>query len=227
MTSTYLIIAIVAYLLGSIPFGYILVLLFRKQDIRSFGSGNIGATNVARSGGRGLGIATLLLDIVKGYLAVFAAQRILPLHHTDATITQGDQIIHIITFPDFSIGLALAAVFAILGHCFPVWLKGRGGKGVATGLGVFLAIAPKAVAIAVVVFALIFLLTRFVSLASVVSAAAFPILAILLYRGTITRTLVASMWFVSFVIILKHRTNIARLFEGTEPKFDSKKVPQA
>ena len=222
MTITYLGIAIVAYLLGSIPFGYILVRLFLRQDIRAFGSGNIGATNVARSGAKRLAIVTLFLDAAKGYLAVLAAQHLLRMHPAESTITQDSQIVHVITFPDVSIGLALAAVFAILGHVFPIWLRFKGGKGVATGLGVFLAIAPKAVAVAVAIFILVFAAFRYVSLASIVAAALFPIAAMLLYRSSMTRTLAAGMWFVSMVIILKHSTNIERLVNRTEHRFGEK-----
>src|SRR5215813_2105287 len=111
MLSLYIIVAAVAYLLGSIPFGYLLVKIFRGQDIRTTGSGNIGATNVARSGAKGLGVATLLLDALKGFVAVVIAQHIAP-GNTDIAVA--------------------AAVAAILGHVFPVWLGFRGGKGVAT-----------------------------------------------------------------------------------------------
>src|SRR5664279_4462323 len=120
----------IAYLLGSIPFGYLLVRVFRKEDIRKQGSGNIGATNVARSGAKGLGLATLLLDLGKGYAAVKIAQYIAP--------------------GMYDVAVA-AAVAAVVGHVFPVWLKFRGGKGVATALGVFLALTwPSAVAILLV-----------------------------------------------------------------------------
>ena len=133
----YVIVAVVSYLLGSIPFGYILVRLFRGEDVRATGSGNIGATNVMRSGSKGLGIATLILDASKGYCAVAlaAAFATSSLAHQ---ISSADSV-------NRSIAMALAAAFAILGHIFPVWLKFKGGKGVATGVGSFLALAPKAV----------------------------------------------------------------------------------
>ena len=115
-----------AYLLGSIPFGYLLVRLVRKEDIREVGSGNIGATNVLRSGAKGLGIATLLLDLLKGYAAVLIARHVAPANY------------------DLAVA---AAVAAVLGHVFPVWLGFRGGKGVATALGVFLALVPPAAAL--------------------------------------------------------------------------------
>lgn len=221
MTLDYIIIAAVAYFLGSIPFGYILVRLFLKQDVRSFGSGNIGATNVARSGAKRLAILTLFLDAGKGYAAVFAARHLLRLlHPAESTYQQGNQIFHVVRFPDLSIALALAAAFAILGHVFPVWLRFKGGKGVATGLGAFLAIVPKAVAVAVAIFLVLFAAFRYVSLASIVAASLFPLAAILLYRTTImTRTLAAAMWFVSIVIVLKHSANIERLLNRTEPRF--------
>src|ERR1700736_6601163 len=132
-----------AYLLGSIPFGYVLVKIFRKQDIRTTGSGNIGATNVARSGAKGLGIATLLLDCGKAFLAVKIAQHIAP--------------------GNYDLAVA-AAVAAILGHVFPIWLGFRGGKGVASALGVFLALTPASAVAVFAIFLAILFLTRYVSL---------------------------------------------------------------
>lgn len=196
--------SVIAYLLGSIPFGYLLVRLFFKRDIRSVGSGNIGATNVARSGAKGLGVLTLVLDAAKGYVAVSVAL-VLTIHRGGADAA-----------------LALAAVFAILGHAFPVWLKFKGGKGVATGLGVFLAIAPREVLISLAIFLLVFAAWRIVSLASIVSAAVFPLLAYWLNRGTAGVVLLAA-GFVSVLIIAKHHTNIRRLCQGTEPRFGNKK----
>ncbi len=132
------IVAFIGYLLGSIPFGFLLVLAFRKEDIRSLGSGNIGATNVVRSGAKGLGALTFLLDAAKGYLAVFAAG-------------------HLVFWPSPPTTLlydlpAIAAAFAVLGHMYPVWLKFKGGKGVATALGVFLALSPAAALIGLAAF---------------------------------------------------------------------------
>jgi glycerol-3-phosphate acyltransferase PlsY len=191
-----------AYLLGSIPFGYLLVKIFRKQDIRATGSGNIGATNVARSGAKGLGIATLLLDLAKGYIAVIIAQHLAP------------------TSYDLAVA---AAVAAILGHVFPIWLAFRGGKGVATALGVFLALTwPSALCI-LAVFAVIFLLTRYVSLASIIAAATFPIFAFWFvpYR---TPIVIVGLLFIPLLIIVKHQQNIRRLLSGTESRFGSRKV---
>jgi acyl phosphate:glycerol-3-phosphate acyltransferase len=144
-----------SYLLGSIPFGYILMLIFRGQDVRRTGSGNIGATNVARSSAV-LGVLTLALDALKGLAAVL--------------ITRA-------AFPGQGVLAGVAALFAIAGHVFPVWLKFRGGKGVATGLGSFIMLAPKAVLVMIAVFVAIVLTFRYVSLGSIVAVALFPVLA--------------------------------------------------
>ncbi|HWS98491.1 MAG TPA: glycerol-3-phosphate acyltransferase, partial [Candidatus Methylomirabilis sp.] len=133
-----LLIVVVSYFLGSIPFGYLLVRIFRGEDVRQTGSGNIGATNVARTGSKGLAIATLLLDALKGYVAVahvfhFAS------HHPDHVPDFGPHAVYILA--------ALAALFALLGHMFPIWLRFKGGKGVATAVGAFLGIAPAAIAV--------------------------------------------------------------------------------
>jgi acyl phosphate:glycerol-3-phosphate acyltransferase len=227
MSTNLVIIALVAYLLGSIPFGYILVKLFLKQDIRTTGSGNIGATNVARSGNKGLAIATLLLDAGKGALAVFGIQ----LAYPDYWNWIGAQVVsqppgH---QPDpmpasVLFSMAIAALFAIIGHCYPVWLKFKGGKGVATAIGAFAVLSPKAAAAAFVCFVAIFLVTRYVSVASILSAAAFPFF--LHYLGPESRT--AAPIFIaaaaSLLIILKHHGNIRRLATGTEPKFGKKAI---
>src|SRR5690349_18677543 len=146
----YLIVALIAYLLGSIPFGYLLLRVFRGEDVRQHGSGNIGATNVARKA-PGLGIATLVLDAAKGYAAVVIAWR---LAESRARGLAPDPT------PVY-ICIGLAAIFALIGHIFPVWLKFKGGKGVATGVGVFIGIMPKAVLIVLAVFALIFAAFRY------------------------------------------------------------------
>ncbi|MGI4830176.1 MAG: glycerol-3-phosphate 1-O-acyltransferase PlsY [Janthinobacterium lividum] len=194
----------IAYLLGSIPFGYLLVRFFRKEDIRAQGSGNIGATNVARAGGKSLGIVTLLLDLAKGLVAVLLARHLVP------------------GLPGFPSDLAvLAAVAAVLGHIFPVWLNFRGGKGVATALGVFLALAPTVALAGVGVFALVVLATRLVGLASVAAAALFPVFALLLMPDR-TPVFVGGVMLISLLVIIKHQGNIARLLQGTEPRFGSK-----
>jgi len=215
----YIIVAVVSYLLGSIPFGYILVRLFRGEDVRATGSGNIGATNVMRSGSKGLGIATLLLDASKGYCAVALAA-------TFATSSLAYQISSAGS-ANRSIAMALAAAFAILGHIFPAWLKFKGGKGVATGVGSFLALAPKAVLVVLLIFAAIVAVSRYVSLGSIVATAAFPVFALLFYRGNITPAFVITTLGAAALIIAKHHQNIRRLLAGTENRFGSKKGASA
>jgi glycerol-3-phosphate acyltransferase PlsY len=189
----------VAYLLGSIPFGYLLVRVFRKQDIREQGSGNIGATNVARSGAKGLGLATLLLDLGKAYLAVAIAQHLAP--------------------GSYDVAVA-AAVAAVLGHVFPVWLGFRGGKGVASALGVFLALTwPSALAV-LVVFVAVFALTRYVSLASIIGSALFPFFGFH-FVALHTPMVIFGFLFIPLLVIVKHRGNIRRLLSGTEGRFGS------
>ena len=194
-------ILVTAYLLGSIPFGYLLVRFFRKEDIRAIGSGNIGATNVARSGSKGLGIATLLLDCLKAFAAVAIARHFAP--------------------GNFELA-ALAAVAAILGHCFPVWLKFRGGKGIASALGVYLALSWPTGLCALGVFILVTLISRYVSLGSIAGAAILP-LFFLLFTPDHSPTVVSCVLFISLLVIIKHRANIARLKAGTESKFGSSK----
>ena len=200
-----LVVVAVAYLLGSIPFGYLLVRFVRKEDIRAAGSGNIGATNVARSGGKGLGILTLILDLLKGFGAVLIAKHVTPGSGALAS--------------DLAV---LAAVAAVLGHVFPAWLRFRGGKGVATALGVFLALAPRVALAAVVVFALLVAMTRIVSLASIAAAAAIPLFAIVLVPDR-SPVYLGGVIFIALLVIVKHRANIARLMNHTEPRFGSRK----
>jgi glycerol-3-phosphate acyltransferase PlsY len=192
--------ALVAYLLGSIPFGYLIVKLTRRGDIRRQGSGNIGATNVARTAGIAAGSLTLLLDAGKGYLAVWLAGR-----WTGGSIRW----------------MMLAAVFAILGHIFPVWLGFRGGKGVATGLGLFLPICAKAVAAGVILWLLVVWFWRYVSLGSVVAAAALPILIYLLYAPPHAppEAVTFGAILISLLVIWKHRENMQRVIGGTENRF--------
>lgn len=200
--------AAIAYLLGSIPFGYWLVWLFRKEDIRETGSGNIGATNVLRTGSRWLGMLTLVLDIGKGFLAVEIARH----------LTTGQHAVE---------AGSIAAVFAVIGHVFTVWLHGKGGKGVATALGVFLALATLPALCSLAVFILLTLLTRYVSLASMLAAASFPVWVWLgehFFRINygIGAIFIASTILVPAIILIKHRKNIDRLLHGTEYRFGSK-----
>lgn len=202
-------VAIVAYLLGSIPFGFLLVKLFRKEDIRTIGSGNIGATNVVRSGAKGLGALTFLLDAVKGFVAVFLCGWL--------TLWPSPPMAILVGLP------AIAAIFAVLGHMYPIWLRFKGGKGVATAFGVFLALAPRAALIGLAVFITVFLIWRYVSLASIASAIAFPIAALLL-SGHDSPLFTAAVVLIPLAVILKHRQNIQRLWNGTEYRFGNAKA---
>lgn len=194
-----------AYLLGSIPFGYLLVLMIYGSDVRQTGSGNIGATNVSRTSPV-LGVITLLLDALKGVAAVALA--LFWIHGTRQ--------------------LAFAAAFAaICGHMFPVWLGFRGGKGVATGLGSFILLAPQAVLIAIAIFVAVVVVFRWVALGSVVASASLPPLAWALREahrtagaGGINRSQ-PLLWITlaAVLIVLKHHGNIRRMLAGAEPRF--------
>lgn len=203
---TFCLIAAVSYLLGSIPFGYLLVRVFQGEDVRLSGSGNIGATNVSRKS-PGLGIATLLLDALKGTAAV-AISRILA-EHMGASGRAIDY-------------MGVAALFAIVGHVFPFWLKFRGGKGVATGLGSFVLIAPKAVLIAAAVFVLVVAVFRYVSVGSIVSAAVFPL--IMWWMGQFQINALIPVGLASLLIVARHSQNIRRIFAGTESRLGSKRA---
>lgn len=219
MISIYLIIAAIAYLLGSIPFGYLLVRIFRGEDIRQTGSGNIGATNVARSGAKGLGIATLALDTVKGFVAVLLAA-ILVRRQFPPVMFCGNPVIEA-----RMLGMSIAALFAVLGHVFPVWLKFKGGKGVATALGVFCILFPKAILVSLAIFVLVVATTRYVSLGSILAAIAFPIAAYFLEYPDRLPLLLISV--VALIIVLKHHQNIRRMLAGTENRFGSGKSQTA
>jgi glycerol-3-phosphate acyltransferase PlsY len=185
----------VSYLLGSIPFGYILVRLFKAEDLRESGSGNIGATNVARSS-PALGVLTLLLDGLKGAAAVTLARELRPGEMTLA---------------------ALAALAVILGHMFPVWLKFCGGKGVATGLGSFLLVAPKSVMVVIGIFLVVVAASRYVSLGSLIAVALLPFVAWKLDGLAGAPLAVAGV--ASMLVIAKHHGNIRRLLAGAESRF--------
>ena len=198
MNSAWL-IPLAAYLLGSVPFGFLLVKVTQKRDVRGAGSGNIGAANVTRVAGTGAGVLTLLLDAAKGYAAVWLAAR-----------WSGGNIRW----------MMLAALLAIAGHMFPVWLCFRGGKGVATGLGVFLPICAPAVAAAGVVWLLSVVFWRYASLGSMAAAASLPIFVYMLYAPGYAPPLAVSLGTVAIalLVIAKHWPNIERLAAGTESR---------
>jgi acyl phosphate:glycerol-3-phosphate acyltransferase len=202
------VIAAVSYLLGSIPFGYLLVRTFRGEDVRRSGSGNIGATNVSRKSPV-LGVLTLLLDALKGTAAVLLAYLVVG------------------RTPELSrayLLISLAALFAVIGHMFPVWLKFRGGKGVATGLGSFVVIAPKSVLLAVGIFIATVLVFRYVSLGSIVAVAFFPLLVYEMHaygNDPVALMLITS---TSLLIIIKHHENVRRLLAGTESRVGVKRA---
>ncbi|HEY6129955.1 MAG TPA: glycerol-3-phosphate 1-O-acyltransferase PlsY [Candidatus Acidoferrum sp.] len=197
------------YLLGSIPFGLILAKLFGKKDVRAEGSGNIGATNVARVAGPTAGILTLSLDAGKGWAAVWLAARVM---HGDAAF------------------MVIAGFLALLGHCFPLWLRFRGGKGVATAAGVFGALCPEAMLAAAILFALVVWFWRYVSLASLTAAAAIPLLIYFLWAPHFAppNMVTVGSLAIAALVIFQHRGNIGRLLRGEEPKFSlSKKQDEA
>lgn len=194
--NSFLVTAACSYFLGSIPFGYILVRIFRGQDVRTTGSGNIGATNVSRTS-PALGALTLLLDALKGLAAVALARA---------------------WYPDQKVLMGVAALMAIVGHVFPAWLKFKGGKGVATGFGAFLLLAPTTIFLMIGVFASVAALSRQVSLASIVTVAMFPLAAWILNSYSDMPQMLAFMATASILIIAKHHGNIRRLLAGTEPR---------
>lgn len=195
-----LVFVFVGYLLGSIPFGIILARIFGGQDVREHGSGNIGATNVSRVAGPVAGVLTLILDTAKGVAAVWLAGEFTE-HNASAMI--------------------LAGLGALLGHSFPVWLKFKGGKGVATALGVFLELCPMAALAALVVFVLVVAFWRYVSLGSLSAAAAMPLLVYFLWAPGHAPPLVITLGtlFAAALIFYKHDANLQRLVDGTEPKY--------
>ncbi|HWY23173.1 MAG TPA: glycerol-3-phosphate 1-O-acyltransferase PlsY [Candidatus Acidoferrum sp.] len=219
-------IAALSYLLGSIPFGYLLVRIFRGEDVRQSGSGNIGATNVSRKSPV-LGAVTLLLDALKGSAAVALAiafsrsdilgwnESNLPLQPDHPWSPMPSVVI---------IRAAVAALSAVVGHMFPVWLRFRGGKGVATALGAFALIAPQAVLVASGIFIVTVLAFRYVSLGSIVAVAFFPLLVFVMRAYENVLLALVCMAITSLLIVVKHHENIRRLIAGTENRIGAKRA---
>lgn len=194
---------VISYLLGSIPVGYLIVSATTGSDVRQTGSGGTGATNVSRRAGTGAGVVTLILDALKGAAAVLIASIFF-------------------TGVDSAWWIGAAGLIAILGHIFPIWLGFRGGKGVATGVGVFAVLTPFAVFCSAVVFVGIFTVTRYVSLASITAALMMPVFVLIygLFEPSldmIPNLVIALLG--AILIVLAHSANIARLLSGTESKF--------
>jgi glycerol-3-phosphate acyltransferase PlsY len=206
-----LIVGAASYLLGSIPFGYLLVRIFRGEDVRKSGSGNIGATNVSRKS-PALGVLTLLLDALKGTCAVWLAKLLL--------MRGAPGGFGVNAYPMMS----LAALCAILGHMFPLWLRFRGGKGVATAVGAFALIVPRATLEAFAIFVVVAVASRYVSLASIIAAISLPIFAWFLLRHRDDGRLLTLVLIVTAaaLVIVKHRENIRRLLAGTENRFGTR-----
>ena len=185
-----IIVSVYSYFLGSIPFGFILTKIFLKQDIRETGSGNIGATNVLRTGNKFLAILTLVLDFLKGYMTI------------------------IITLKYFNDLILLSALICLLGHIFSIWLKFKGGKGVATYLGILLALSVNYFLIFIIVWVSILLIFKYSSLSSILAA-----FGIFIYEYFFLENNILSFLFISFIIILyAHRSNILKLISKTETK---------
>lgn len=195
----YVLAAALGYLLGSVPFGLVLCRAFGYGDIRTIGSGNIGATNVLRTGSKPLALATLILDSGKGAVAVLLA------HY----------------FLDFNAAM-LAGLAALIGHTFPVWLKFKGGKGVATTLGTLIALKPVLGLAACGIWLLTALIFRYSSLAALVAIALTPVISHFLYHDA---TLSALCAFIAALVWIKHRANLKRLCAGEEPKIGKKNKP--
>ncbi len=194
-TLAFMVILFIIYLIAAIPTGVVLSRLMGSEDVRQAGSGNIGATNVYRVAGKLAGVLTLVGDILKGFLPLLAFRSWM-----SPTPTQ----------------LGVACCIAIIGHCYPIYLKFKGGKGIAIALGVFLILSPKAVLGAVIIFIIAVAITRYVSLGSILAAMSAPLLILMLnYPQPIFLTAL----FIATLVTWRHRTNIRRLLDGTENRF--------
>jgi glycerol-3-phosphate acyltransferase PlsY len=211
-----LLLVVLSYLVGSIPFSYLVVRMVAGVDIRMHGSGNVGATNVVRNAGKLPGLLALVLDGAKGYAAVTLAGYLTGQPGWPPLDPTGSSPLHSRAF-----WLAFAGLIAMLGHIFPVWLHFRGGKGVATAAGVFLAIDPRATAAAALIFLIAALATRFVSVGSLAAAASVPIFLQFLTRAPYWMVLVSIA--ISLTVIVRHRANIERLASGRERRIGGRK----
>jgi glycerol-3-phosphate acyltransferase PlsY len=206
---TFASVLIVSYFLGSIPFGYLAGRL-AGIDIRKSGSGNIGATNVVRVLGKAYGYPVFFLDFLKGLAAVKLSVLIVARVQLEWS---SPEILGI-----------LAAIFSVTGHCFPVWLKFRGGKGIATSAGALFGLMPLATLVGLAVWVVVFWLTRYVSLASMAAAVALPLVIAILARlnQAYGKALFCSSLCIAAVVIWRHHSNLSRLIRGTEPRFTRK-----
>lgn len=191
-------LALMGYAIGSIPFSFLVARLFGVKDVRAVGSGNVGATNVMRSAGKFPGALALVLDGLKGAATVWLAR----------SLTTSEAAV------------CIAGLSAVIGHLFPVWLGFRGGKGVATGAGLFIPLAPAALGAAIAIFVLTVGVTRFVSLASILATLTLPAAAWWLDAGT---TVSVTALIAAAMVVAKHHENIGRLVRGVEPRLGSKR----
>jgi glycerol-3-phosphate acyltransferase PlsY len=209
-------LVIVSYLIGSIPFSYIVARIVAGADIRREGSHNVGATNVIRTVGKGAGAVALVFDVAKGYAAVEVARWIVSRPDWPFAAATSNPLY------SREMWIALAGLIAVLAHMFPVWLRLHGGKGVATGAGVFLALDPIVVAAGALVFLIVLLSSRFVSLASIISTASIPVfMRFLVHDSPFWRIVISIV--IAVLVITKHHSNIARLTQGTERRMGERK----
>lgn len=205
----------IGYLLGSIPFGLVLTRLAGLGDIRSVGSGNIGATNVLRTGNKPLAAAVLVLDSGKGAIAVLLAPLIVAMLSASGTDSAAAADARVLS--------AMAGVAAVVGHNFPVWLKFRGGKGVATTLGTLIALSWPVGLAACAIWLLVAVITRYSSLSALIAVALAPVTAYMLLPDTVARTIIVASLILAVLVWVRHSANIRRLMRGEEPNIGRKK----